>query len=397
MTHKTNEGNAERIKRNAKKIKKEMGIPHHQALDISSIESGYSNFKNLLNNSQRPAKRKRIIPAAVSALPSPLTLPYKMFGSPNGAKRPNAKAPVQLHQQLGAALKELHSAMEYNKKGLNAISAVKSILDDWIQLEYTSKEELKDEVFFGIYYGDTDYPSDPWPTDQKKIELKKLVLNVRTLLGKAYHNCPPMQNLSKKLEVAIKSIDNWPLNKQVKGLREVKGQIAGGTLIYLKKYNRKPAIVLSHDAVNNLIRCYGDNGPTSMEREEITVAKNQSEAKKFHPMRLTLPYGKWFCEQGIEVLFNRDYIPIWMKDKNGKVQPIDPDTRVVENGEPEFYFGDGSAPWGGDKSTQVKCRNILNSWNVLHKTSLLMEALNESIANGNANNLKFRNRTNIFP
>ncbi|WP_066754019.1 DUF5623 domain-containing protein [Sphingobacterium populi] len=314
-----------------------------------------------------------------------------MLGSPSGSKRPNAKAPIKVHQRLGELLKELYSAMEYNKKGLRAISTVKFTLDNWIQLEYTSREELTDEVFFQIYYGDTNHPSDPWPTDRKKSQLKRLVKDVRILIREAYHNCAPIQVLNKKLDVAIKAIENWPLNRQVKGLMEVKGQISRGTLIYLKNYNRKPAVVLSHDTINNLIRCYGDSGISTVEREEITVARKQSKAKKFCPMRLTLPYGKWHCEQGIEILFNRDYIPIWMKDVNGKVQQVDPNIKVIHIDEQEFYFSDKSAPWAGDKSTEIRCTNILNSWNVLQRSSILMEELREFITNGNTKNFKFLN------
>jgi len=86
-----------------------------------------------------------------------------------------------------------------------------------------------------------------------------------------------------------------------------------------------------------------------------------------------------------------------MKDKNGKVHQIDPDTNVVNVDNPVFYFNDGSTPWGGNQSTFVKCKNILLSWNVSNKTSLLLKALGDSVIKGNANNLKFRKRTNIFP
>ncbi|WP_312338242.1 DUF5623 domain-containing protein [Sphingobacterium sp.] len=397
MTQKTKEGEVEKIKRNAKNIKKQMGIPHHQALDMSAIEQGYSNFRNFLNIFQPKEKDKRNKMEVPNSLPRPLTFPYKTLGSPNGARRPNAKVPVKIHQELGRVLKELYSALEFNKKGHKAVSIIKSTLDDWIQLEYTSKTELKDELYFTIYYGDTDYPSDPWPTDKRKMELEKLVEVCRKLLKNSYPSCSPIHSLNKRLDQVLKAIHNWPLNKQIKGLKEVKGQIAKGTLIYLKKNQRKPAILLSHDTVNNLIYCYEDAGPAVLSREEITVARDQSKVKKFHPMRLSLPYGKWFCENGAEVLFNRDYIPIWMKDKNGKVHQIDPDTNVVNVGNLVFYFNDGSTPWGGNQSTFVKCKNILLSWNVSNKTSLLLKALGDSVIKGNANNLKFRKRTNIFP
>lgn len=390
MTQKTKRGNTAAIKRNATKIKKQQGITHHQALDIAVQEEGFSNFRNYIyNNSERPAKRKRSGTKDPVELPNPLILSYSMLGDHSG-KRPNAKAPIAMHQKLGNLLKELHSATKYNKRGKTAISSIKSTLDNWIQLEYTSKEELSDEVFFTIYYGSTDFSSDPWPTEKRKKELQQLVKSVRAILKRAYHDCKPLQNLNKKLDTVVNAINKWPINNQVKGLKEIKGQIPAGTLVYLKKYHKNPAIVLSHDAINNLIRCYEDAGPTMMSREEITVAKNQSEAKTFQPMRLALPYGKWFCEDGTQVLFNRDYIPIWSRDKSGKVSQIDPNSEIIHNDEPEFFFGDGSTPWSGDQSTLVRCKNILNSWLIGRKKSLLVEALNDSIKAGNANNLRFK-------
>lgn len=396
MTQKTNGGNADIIKRRATKIKKEMGIPHHQALEIAAKEFGYTNFKNLINNTERPEKRKRLSHQEVAVLPNPLVISYAMFGTPNG-KRPNAKSSIDMHQKLGAVLKELHSASEFNKKAKTAISFVKSTLDDWVQLEYTDRKELSDELFFSMYYGDTDFPSDPWPTEKRKMELHQLVKRARAILKSAYHDCLPVQNINKKLDVVVKAIYNWPLNKQVKGLKEIKGKIPAGTLVYLKKHHKNPAIVLSHDTLNNLIWCYEDGGPTAMSREEITVSKNQSEAKNFQPMRLLLPYGKWTCENGTEVLFNRDYLPIWTRETNRKVNTIDPDTHINYIGEPEFYFGDGNAPWNGEKNTLVKCRNILNHWNVGHRKSKLVLALADSVQKGNARNLKFKDKTKIYP
>lgn len=396
MTQKTNDGDAQRIKRNAKKIKKEMGVPHHKALDLSAVEFGYSNFRNFLNNVRTPIRYSQNSVSELLPLPNPLTLPYKEFSNSNGSKRPNAKVPLALHKKMGSILKELHASLEYNKKGLNAIRFVKGTLDDWIQMEYPSKTELKDEEFFRIYYGDTDCPSDPWPTEKKKLDLEKLIDALKGLLKKAYHNCLPIRNLNTKLDLALKAIQNWPLNKFIKGLKQVDGHIPSGTLIYLKKHHRKPAIVLSHDTKNNLIHCYEDGGSAFVEREDVTVARKQTAAKKFQPMRLSLPYGKWFCENGKEILFNRDYLPIWMKDKAGKVHQIEPDTWVEDIVRSEFYFDDGSTPWKGDKYTFVTCKNILINWQVSHKNSLLLDALEESIKNGNAKNLKFRSKNKIL-
>src|SRR5438876_5461430 len=42
--------NANWVKRRAKAIKKEKQIPHHEALDQASLESGFENWKHFLNS-----------------------------------------------------------------------------------------------------------------------------------------------------------------------------------------------------------------------------------------------------------------------------------------------------------------------------------------------------------
>lgn len=42
----------ERIKRRAKKIVKEHGVKHTYALDVSSREFGFSNYKDFLNQAR---------------------------------------------------------------------------------------------------------------------------------------------------------------------------------------------------------------------------------------------------------------------------------------------------------------------------------------------------------
>lgn len=54
--------NVEYLKRLAKVIKKEQGIPHHESLKIVAIQNGFNNWKNLLNSragtpSKLPTKR----------------------------------------------------------------------------------------------------------------------------------------------------------------------------------------------------------------------------------------------------------------------------------------------------------------------------------------------------
>jgi len=34
------------VKRKAKRMKKELGVPHHKAINLASIECGFQNFKH---------------------------------------------------------------------------------------------------------------------------------------------------------------------------------------------------------------------------------------------------------------------------------------------------------------------------------------------------------------
>jgi hypothetical protein len=50
----------------------------------------------------------------------------------------------------------------------------------------------------------------------------------------------------------------------------------------------------------------------------------------FTEWRLRLPYGKWTCPDGREVLFNRDYKPILERMPGQPAKPADP-TEWVDN------------------------------------------------------------------
>lgn len=62
-----------------------------------------------------------------------------------------------------------------------------------------------------------------------------------------------------------------------------------------------------------------------------------------HSVRRTLPYGKWICEGGREVVFNREYQPI-LQRKDGVVSYADRNERVKGIVQHEYYYDDGSDP-----------------------------------------------------
>jgi hypothetical protein len=65
--------------------------------------------------------------------------------------------------------------------------------------------------------------------------------------------------------------------------------------------------------------------------------------------------------------------------------------------EPEYYFDDRTAPWYGNKDYAEKCLNILRSWGVADKKSLLMELLSEVYKTGDPWLLKPKNMHKKFP
>ena len=99
---------------------------------------------------------------------------------------------------------------------------------------------------------------------------------------------------------------------------------------------------------------------------DIELDEKMKQAKT-HALRSYLPYGKWTCADGREVLFNRAYKPIWQRH-NGKVEIADA-REWVEHVKEEWFFDDVTAPWPGysvtgSRTTLRKCVQILDEWGV---------------------------------
>lgn len=379
MDRKVNGHSAEYLKRQAKKIKKQLGITHLKALDKAAQNAGFTgwkHFQNLISADKVTVKSKQPIK---KQLPKPSVLAFYPALSSVRHLRPNAKMPVAAHKELGAILKVLKNATEEHKRAVMPITDVAYLLDEWVQKENKGRKELSDDVFFELYYGDEDTETEQAPTPERKEELKKLCRNAKSIIQRNYHDCGPTRQLLKKLDNAIKWIDVWPAAKVVRQYGRGGAGISGGTLVYLKS-NHRPAILISHQQRNRIVICYSDRGPVTTGREGVTVPKDQTAALDFKPMRLWLPYGKWKCADGTQVLFNRDYCPIWQKSKNGVVSSIEPDIYIEKEGPGEFYFNDRTAPWYGDKQSLAECIGILEKWGVRDKTNGVMSLLPKAIA-----------------
>lgn len=76
--------------------------------------------------------------------------------------------------------------------------------------------------------------------------------------------------------------------------------------------------------------------------------------------RLWLPYGKWTCGDGREVLFNRFYEPLYER-RDGITTRADPHEWVPHEGREEWYYDDSAQPWRSLRTLR-KCLAILEAF-----------------------------------
>lgn len=388
---------AKHLKNEAKKLSKSTGIPYHQCLNQVSRAAGNASYNDFAKKNALTKKSSlpKIKPTVV--LPKPLTLTYYMLTAQNGEKRPNARMSVENHLEIGALLKEVYQATEYNKKARKTVAEIRGLLDDWVQCEYTDHNELSNEVFFQMYYGDAGHSVQISPTADQKAELVRKCYKARGIITRSYHECRPVISLQKKLDTVIKAINAWPELKKEKHKGVYQKRLIPGTIVYLKG-EKSPRIVFHHSFRDGLVTVYSDRGPGSVARHEVSVFRDQSKYKGFMPMRLQLPYGKWTCADGTEVLYNRDYCPIWTKSPDGKISGIDPDFWVNYEKD-DHFFKDSNAPWAGERNNASLdfCLQQLKDWNVINERSKLLELLPLAIAAGDIRLLRPKNMNKVYP
>lgn len=378
------------IKRQAKKIGKEMGITHTEALNLAAKNAGFFNWQHCVN-----ANGKSPTVGATKSTPRPSVLQFQMlFGSPSS--KPNARMPVSAHQQIATLLKEVSYFTSDRKSIENHVGLVRTQLDDWVQKEHKTEEEMPSEVFHKMYYGGLEV----LPDAQQRNHLISRLERVSDILNEHYHDCSPVRALHRKLDMAKKAISRWlELPEKPRSTRYRRpSSIESGTLIKIKS-SGEHAIVYhpAFSGYGNAVHCYGHGGSYILARDEVTVPKDQSAASNFIPMRLTLPYGKWTCADGTEVLFNRDYCPIWYKTPTGKVGTLDPDT-WISYVETNHYYNDGQIPWRkNSKGKREQCTAVLKEWGVDHLRPKIMELWGEAIATGNVDKLDSKNTKKRFP
>jgi hypothetical protein len=93
--------------------------------------------------------------------------------------------------------------------------------------------------------------------------------------------------------------------------------------------------------------------------------------------RNDLPYGKWTCSDGREVLFNRFYEPIWHRCRPAETpEPTDPTERVPWETQ-EWFYDDGVR----DRQKIVRGEAALTEWGIEPPPKRFSE-INASVARG---------------
>jgi uncharacterized protein YozE (UPF0346 family) len=112
----------------------------------------------------------------------------------------------------------------------------------------------------------------------------------------------------------------------------------GSTFITKDKGTRGERAYQSHSRV--VVRCVADFYFQGGRAKEETRTPRDRMAD-FVPMRLWLPYGFWTCKDGSEVLYSRDYMPMWRLRDGAKPERLDPWLWISDIAEHTFFGIDG--------------------------------------------------------
>jgi hypothetical protein len=108
----------------------------------------------------------------------------------------------------------------------------------------------------------------------------------------------------------------------------------------------------------------------------LTASQIRQEAYQIREkwLRARLPYGIWKCADGREVLFNRNYKPMWERSlaQSWDAKRANPD-EWVSFVDQQWFFNDGNPPWDNAKS-RARCENVLLEWGVSGFGLLLQNA-----------------------
>lgn len=133
-------------------------------------------------------------------------VPYKMLFA-SGA-RPKVKMPVKKHSEVGKLLKEVLTATRGRAGVSKRVDQVRCELDNWVQLEH-DHAALPDSEFFDLYYHESGEVPEAERGVVGRAQHVERLHRAKAILVGAYPDSKPLRDLTKKIDLAVKSLEAW--------------------------------------------------------------------------------------------------------------------------------------------------------------------------------------------
>jgi hypothetical protein len=157
-----------------------------------------------------------------------------------------------------------------------------------------------------------------------------------------------------------------------------------GTLVMRRDTKAIGIVLKSKEGVVTIIQ--DTSYEATLAKEEVFPLAEQSI--DFIPLRLVMPYGKYICADDSEVLYNRDYRPLWKKLSDGTVTPINSNLYIQHYKQEYFFEGDNKPSWGNPDTIRKIGMLELKKWGVENKRPQILDLLSQAIAAENADILR---------
>jgi hypothetical protein len=126
-----------------------------------------------------------------------------------------------------------------------------------------------------------------------------------------------------------------------------------------KRRGKKTVGTIRRD-LGGLLEVRTDGGQAYFSRTELSILSEPLHP--LFPMGAKLPYGMWTCADRKEVLFNRDYEPIWKRLPGEMASAADRKAKY-EHVKEKWFFGDRNPPWSSERSVR-RCLEALRVFGV---------------------------------
>ncbi|TJY62550.1 hypothetical protein FAZ19_18935 [Sphingobacterium alkalisoli] len=349
------------------------------ALDMIALEYGYKNWMHYIKEiKQVQIRLKQNLPKRpASPTPDEIAIHDVIYGRVLG-QRPNRNMSTRRHKKIGKILAELLEETTYHKRAHKILFQIRVDLDSWLGEEY-GPSVMGNAEFNSIYYGSHTEFVDDIPSARRQAQLRTLLRQAKKILLSAYHDCKSLEKLLGQFDNALDKLESWPKSIRVKGAP--KRQLRSGTFVQLKQ-TKELLLVFNHDMRSDVVVGFNDAGTFEAGRHEVSVLRSQPNLSKYRPLRLYLPYGKCTLDDGTEVLFNRDYCPLWSRSLSGTVKEVDLLSDLDFNGAEHFFF-ERDAPYTKNGNVNhEKCLEILREWGVADRQHKILDHFQEAVRRG---------------